>query len=379
VSVRNANSQSVDGTTGKIADVPIAPSSVAGTDVGTSCAYNNGAVSVAFTPGSTYWPATSFTAVSNPGGLTGTGSSSPVIVSGLSSQTAYTFTVSGTNSAATSVASSASASVTATTVPQTPTIGTVTRVSDTAVSLPFTGSTGGKNLSAVTIASSPSLSLSYSGTTSPVTVSASYVYGTDYSFTMTSTNANGVSGTSSASNTTSPNLTQPNAYESIQTVTVGAGNQASISFTSIPSTYKHLQIRAINRSTRASAFGYWNMSFNSDTTNANYFWGHNLAGSGASAYADTFGSAPGIVVQMPGASQSANMFGATVIDIPDYGNTNKNKTTRTLNGHDFNGSGYMILSSGLWMSTAAITSITFTDQNANFAQYSSFALYGIKG
>ena len=231
MSVRNANSQSVDGGIGKKADVPIAPSSVAGTDVGTAQAYNNGAVSVAFTPDSTYWPATSFTAVSSPGGFTATGAGSPLVVSGLNSQTAYTFTVSGTNSAATSAASSASSSVTATTVPQTPTIGTVTRVSDSSVSIPFTGNTGGKNLSAVTITSSPSLSLSYSGTTSPVTVSATYVSNQSYTFTMTTTNANGTSSVSTASNSVTP-LTPPTPPVATPALWVDANASTSFTYSS---------------------------------------------------------------------------------------------------------------------------------------------------
>jgi hypothetical protein len=35
----------------------------------------------------------------------------------------------------------------------------------------------------------------------------------------------------------------PTSFESIQTVTVGAGGASSISFTSIPATYASLQIR----------------------------------------------------------------------------------------------------------------------------------------
>lgn len=98
---------------------PYAPTIGTATDVGTSRAYNNGAASVTFTADPIN-AATSFTVTSSPGGYTGTGSSSPVIVEGLQSNTAYTFTVTATNSYGTSAASSASNSITATTVPATP-------------------------------------------------------------------------------------------------------------------------------------------------------------------------------------------------------------------------------------------------------------------
>ncbi len=45
---------------------------------------------------------------------------------------------------------------------------------------------------------------------------------------------------------------QPTAYESIATTTVGAGGTSTITFSSIPSTYTHLQIRGIGRSDAAS-------------------------------------------------------------------------------------------------------------------------------
>jgi hypothetical protein len=67
------------------------------------------------------------------------------------------------------------------------------------------------------------------------------------------------------------------------------------------------------------------------------------------------------------------------MDIVDYTNTNKYKTSRAFAGFDANGSGMLAVTSGLWMSTTAINSITFTsDASGNFAQYSSFALYGVK-
>lgn len=98
---------------------PYAPTIGTATNVGTSRAYNNGAATVTFTADARN-AADSFTVTSNPGGYTGTGSSSPVTVEGLQSNTAYTFTVTATNTYGTSEASSASNSITATTVPATP-------------------------------------------------------------------------------------------------------------------------------------------------------------------------------------------------------------------------------------------------------------------
>ena len=69
-----------------------------------------------------------------------------------------------------------------------------------------------------------------------------------------------------------------------------------------------------------------------------------------------------------------------IVDILDYENTNKNKTIRSLAGLDLNGSGGRIeFCSSLWMSSAAITSVKVDNfAGGNIAQYSSFALYGVK-
>jgi hypothetical protein len=64
----------------------------------------------------------------------------------------------------------------------------------------------------------------------------------------------------------------------------------------------------------------------------------------------------------------------------DYANTNKYKTTRSIGGNDNNGSGFVSLISGLWLSTSAISNIEIIPLNGTlWTQYSHFALYGIKG
>jgi len=168
------------------------------------------------------------------------------------------------------------------------------------------------------------------------------------------------------------------SYESIATVTVGAGGSTSISFSSIPSTFKHLQIRAITRDTDTGGFGLTTtMNFNGDT-GANYSW-HWLYGNGSSAAANSGSSATTTALGWTtGTAGTANTYAATVIDILDYADTNKYKTNRLLYGIDLNGSGGVWLSSGAWRSTSAVNSITL-NQTTKFAQYSSFALYGIKG
>jgi hypothetical protein len=162
------------------------------------------------------------------------------------------------------------------------------------------------------------------------------------------------------------------SYESIATTTVGSGGSAIITFSSIPSTYQHLQIRAIGKGATAGGRQIL-FQFNGDT-GSNYN-SHHLYGDGASAVAGVKGTSTNGWVTYWDSSQ----FGSVVMDVLDYKDSNKYKTTRAIGGHDLNGSGYILLRSGLWMNTAAITSISLFTDSGNFTEYSSFALYGIKG
>lgn len=166
-------------------------------------------------------------------------------------------------------------------------------------------------------------------------------------------------------------------------VSVGSAGASSITFSSIPSTYKHLQIRGIMRITTGTAgTNDLQIRFNSDS-GSNYAY-HALMGSGAAAQigaasTQTIGTAGRAVI--PRNSSGASIYGTIVTDILDYANTSKYKTLRGLGGMDNNSTnGYISLTSSLWQSTSAITSITLTDEGSGtFSQYSTFSLYGIKG
>ncbi len=170
-------------------------------------------------------------------------------------------------------------------------------------------------------------------------------------------------------------IANASSYESIATTTVGSGGASSITFSSIPSTYQHLQIRGIGSTTNGTTLDFAAVTFNSDT-GANYSW-HRLFGDGGSASVSAATSTSYIQTFCAGNTT----FGPLVLDILDYANTNKFKTARSLSAAENNGSGneYILYASGNWRNTNAITSITITGVFGTFRQHTSYALYGIKG
>jgi hypothetical protein len=170
-------------------------------------------------------------------------------------------------------------------------------------------------------------------------------------------------------------------FESIATVTVGSGGAADITFSSIPSTYQHLQLRMICRDVGTSNAGReLGMQFNGST--ATNYTTHQLYGDGSGAFAAVVGTSTSdprnYPAWIPQNGTTSSAFGAVVIDILDYASTSKNTTARSLSGWDANGSGFVLLRSGLWRLTDAVSSIKVFPNVANFAQYSTAALYGVK-
>lgn len=166
------------------------------------------------------------------------------------------------------------------------------------------------------------------------------------------------------------------SYESIATVT-GSG-QTTLTFSSIPSTYTSLQIRyAIKPATGTGEA--LRLQLNGDT-GLNYSR-HALAGNGSTANAS--GSASGTFTwggDNAAGTQTSGYPYVGLIDIHDYASTTKNKTVRTFVGTDSNSAGGVSLTSGVWLNTAAITSVTlFFTSGDSLATGSLVSLYGIKG
>jgi hypothetical protein len=152
----------------------------------------------------------------------------------------------------------------------------------------------------------------------------------------------------------------------------------TITFSSIPSTYKHLQLRMVSKTTDASSTGYLFMRFNSDS-GANYSYHYLFAPvSSAGATGSTFAG----LIFMNGNDIGANAFSSNIVDIADYADTNKFKTSRMFGGRSGNGAGgnQLHLESANWRSTSAITSINLSfGDGTNLSIGSRFSLYGIKG
>ena len=209
---------------------------VTATNTGTSRAYNNGAASISFTPGTILGK--TYTIISSPGAYTATGSSSPITITGLQSSTQYTYTVVASNNYGTAAASSASNAVTATTIPQAPDITSVTGGNAQATVAFSANATGGSSITGYTVTSSPG-NITASGASSPITVTG-LTNGTAYTFTVRATNANGQSAASAASSSvttiapyTGESVSGGSGYTNVNTV--WTDNTSSLSTTGTPS------------------------------------------------------------------------------------------------------------------------------------------------
>ena len=225
---------------------------------------------------------------------------------------------------------------------------------------------------------------SFTGTasTSPVTVSG-LTAGTAYTFKVKATNATGSGPESSASN--SLTLVEPNSYEAIATLS-GNGSSDTITFTSIPSTYKHLQIRGVNVVNYGNTdYGNGGLRFNGDT-GGNYtnhsirgYWDGSTGNKQGINY--TLGTITYGMIFNCFLNQNQDSVFPTVIDILNYKDTNNRKVARAYGGSTYSTQGARAIIQGasmFWDSTSAITSISLFASNGNWNAKTKFTLYGIK-
>jgi hypothetical protein len=164
-------------------------------------------------------------------------------------------------------------------------------------------------------------------------------------------------------------------FELIQTQTT-ASAVASVTFTGIPTVYRHLLIRGaylINGTVRVA------VRLNGDT-GSNYSW-HTMDGNGLN---NTVSTANNFTTNMIQGGFTTNRFVANtnsplLVEILDYQQA-KNKTVTTFTGYQDDTSGSRIaVGTGLWNSTAAVTSVTVLASTGNIVADSRFSLYGIRG
>jgi hypothetical protein len=165
-----------------------------------------------------------------------------------------------------------------------------------------------------------------------------------------------------------------NTYEQIgNTITVGAGGAASISFSGIPASYTDLVLKISGRTTEAYNYGGFNLQFNGTSTGLS---AKELSGVTTTVYGVTR-SIPYYIVN--GANATAGIFSNAELYVPNYASSDNKTFSFDGAAEDNANTANVAIISGVWSNTAAITSITLVPQSSNtFVQYSSASLYGIK-
>lgn len=162
-------------------------------------------------------------------------------------------------------------------------------------------------------------------------------------------------------------------FTKIASVTVGAGGASTVDFSSIPSTYTDLCLKASVRSTEGSVYGGIYVSYNGAAYNST---GKVIEGDGSAV--SSFSFTNGAIAFIAGSSATANTFGSTELYIPNYASSNYKNYSSDGVGENNATLALAHLDAGLWSNTAAINQITLKPYSTNtFVQYSTFVLYGI--
>ena len=161
--------------------------------------------------------------------------------------------------------------------------------------------------------------------------------------------------------------------------TVGsAGGVASITFSNIPQTFTDLKIVVSGRTDYNGLSDESYVKLNGSSASI-YTWV--LAYSSGTASAAATDSAEGYGIpgcQNNGATSTANVFCNGEIYIPNYTSANHKRMSLEYGiENNATATNFKAMTSGLWASTAAVTSVSLSGQLGNYVEYSTFSLYGI--
>ena len=178
----------------------------------------------------------------------------------------------------------------------------------------------------------------------------------------------------------SGHLSPSSDYESIATATITSNTQ-QITFSSIPQTYTHLQVRLMTRTNRAIAIEGINIWFNGDFSSNLSPYTFNIMYDANGTQGSVYSTSDSRVSQTTGSTQTANYYGVAIADILNYTNTNMKKSVRAFTAAVPNGSAYLYYFGNQYNSTSAITSMTFNNGGTtdSFIAGTKIALYGLKG
>lgn len=161
----------------------------------------------------------------------------------------------------------------------------------------------------------------------------------------------------------------------------GNGSSNILTISSIPQTFTHLKVFSFTRGVRSFPAEQMYLRFNQDSSANSHAYNYVYGDGSTVAQATQVNSNLVFYGEMPAATDRANIYNATIMDILDYTQTNVNKTVQIMGGWDNNGNQAVIaakpwLGSGVYNNTAAVTSLTFFSNGA-FTSDSKFHIYGV--
>lgn len=173
----------------------------------------------------------------------------------------------------------------------------------------------------------------------------------------------------------------PTSEYLITTTVVGATPASNVEFTNLDDyhgVYRHLKLVYTARNSSTGVDGI-RLQLNG-VTSSSYKW-HGLRYQSGSLLSYAYDSGTDSSMEVgatPHSTDTADVYAVGEVDILDFAHSNKNTTLRTLAGNYSGAINFIRLHSGLFMSTAAITSIKAIGLNgSNFVEGSRFSLYGV--